>query len=189
MTEQQIDNELRAYAKERGFRGETIQRWLALADEDRASLWDLTRELRLGENQMRDLWDWSEEIAARDATSIAAVLAHPSVKAARAAAGRGERLKGVKAALRRLRFPVLVEVQDRITTLTRTLELPRNVRLIVPEYLEGDEIRIEIVGGDAPSLRAAAEKVASAAATPACEEIFELLSGSACTNPPTDKST
>jgi hypothetical protein len=183
MIDSQTESDIRDYASERGFRAATLERWLELASGDAVALWDLTRELRLGENQMRDLWDWSEEIAARDGTSITAVLAHESVKATRMAAGRGERLKALKAALRRLRFPALVQVEDRIATLTRTLGLPRNVRLTVPEYLEGDEIRIEIVAADAASLRAAAEKVASTAATPACEEIFELLSGAAYGKP------
>jgi hypothetical protein len=184
----QIEGDIRTYTGERGFHAATLDRWLALADLDKAALWDLTRQLRLGENQLRDLWVWSEEIAARDETSIATVLAHESVKAARTAAGRAECLKGVKAALRRLRFPALVRAEDRIAALIRALGLPRNVRLILPDHLEGDELRIEIEASDAAALRTAAAALAAAAGTSACEEIFELLSGSADGKAAADKA-
>lgn len=176
MIEPLTENAIRAYAAERGFHQTTLERWLALAPVDAAALWDLTRELRLGENQAGDLWEWAEEIAARDRTTIAAVFADATVAGGGAKAGRGERLKAIKSALRRRRFPALVAAEERIAALVRTLGLPRSVRLVVPEHLEGDDIRVEIVARDADGLRAAAEALARAASTSTCEDIFELLS-------------
>lgn len=175
MIDAAIEAAIRAYAAERGFQQTTLERWLALAPADAAAVWDLTRELRLGENQVDDLWKWAEEIAARDRTSIAAVLADVTAVVA-GKGGRNERLKAIKSALRRRRFPALVAAEERIASLVRTLGLPRSVRLTVPEHLEGDDIRVEIVARDAAGLRAAAEALARAASTSTCEDIFELLS-------------
>lgn len=178
MDDARLAAEICVYSNERGFHAATVDRWLALPAQDAAALWDLISGLRLGENQARDLWDWSEEIAARDGTTMAAVLATEVVRSAlRGSGGRNDRLKAVKACLRRLRFPNLARAEDRLATLIGSLALPRGVKLFVPEFLEGDEVRVEIVAGDAKSLHAAASQIAAAADTPACEEIFELLSG------------
>jgi hypothetical protein len=175
MIDPQTEKAIRAYAAERGFHPTTLERWLVLAPADATALWDLTRDLRLGENQARDLWEWAEETAARDRLSLAAVLAEV-VAAAGRTGGRNERLKAVKSALRRRRYPQLVAAEDRIATLVRQLGLPRTVRFTIPDNLEGDEIRVEIVARNAAALQAAAAEVERAASTSACEEIFELLS-------------
>lgn len=172
-----LEGAIRAYTTERAFHADTCERWLSLAADDAGALWELTQELRLGENQLRDLWQWAEEIAARDRTTLAAVLTGAAVRAARQRpGGRSERLKASKAALRRLRFPGLAKTEDRIAALIAGLDLSPTVRLSVPDFLEGDELRAEIVARDAAGLAAAAHRLAQAAAQPACEEIFELLS-------------
>jgi hypothetical protein len=173
-----LERDIRAYGAERGFQRQTVDRWLQLSGADAAAIWELTRDLRLGENQLRDLWEWSEEIAARDGSTLATVLALEPVRLARrTAGGRNDRLKALKAALRRLRFPALTKTQDRINALIASLGLPAGVRLSVADLLEGDDLRAEIVARDPAGLEAGARALADAAATPACEEIFELLSG------------
>jgi len=59
--------------------------------------------------------------------------------------------------------------------LVRELNLPRNVRVRFPEFLEGDEVRVEIVADSAAALAAAADRVRAAAATDTCKAIFRLL--------------
>lgn len=172
-----IERELRAYGRERGFRADTLERWIGLPPEDAEALWELTREMRLGENQLRDLWEWAEEIAVRDHRTLAAVLASEPLRAARrSAGGRNERLKAFKADLRRLRFPSLAKAEERAAALIANLDLPAGVRLHLPDFFEGDHVRAELIARDAAGLAAAARRLAAAAATPACEEIFELLS-------------
>ena len=175
--DEELEREIRAYARERGFHAETIERWVGMSGADARALWELAREMRLGENQLRDLLEWAEEVAARDRTTLAAVFACDPLRAARqGAGGRNDRLKALKASLRRLRFPTLAKTQDRIGELIAGLDLPPGVRLTVPDFLEGDDVRAEIVARDPASLAAAARRLADAAATPACGEIFELLS-------------
>lgn len=155
----------------------TVERWLGLEPGDARALLDLARELRLGENQLRDLWEWAEEIGQRDRLALAQVLALDVVAAARRTrnVGRSDKLKLIKTALRRLRFPQLAAAEERLAGLVRQLDLPRNIRLSFPEFLEGDEVRVEIVADSIASLRAAAGRLRGAAETPTCEEIFRLL--------------
>ena len=167
---------LRAFAAERRYHPETVARWLRLAPADAGALLDLAKELRLGEHQLCDLWIWAEEVGARERSGVAGVLAHTTVTAARRRpVGRNDRVKLVKGALRRLRFPQLSALEDQLAGEVRRLELPANVRVTLPDNLEGDTIRIDITAGSAAALRAAAAAVIAATDSSACARLFELL--------------
>ena len=167
---------VRAYGAERHYRSATLERWAALPAGDAAALLDLAQDLRLGENQLRDLWEWASDVAGREQVSIGAVLALDAVAVARRQpVGRNDRLRLVRSALRRLRYPQLSALEDRLADLVRRLDLPRGVSVTLPEFLEGDAVRIEIVATDPDRLRAAAERLARAADSPACRELFVLL--------------
>jgi hypothetical protein len=170
-------DEIRTFAHERRYGAPTLTRRLALDPADGQALLELARELRLGENQLRDLWDWAEEIAHRDHTSLAEVLVLEPVATPRRSSslGRNDKLKLIKAALRRLRFPQLAAAEEHLAALVRQLDLPRNIRVTFPEFLEGDEVRIEIVADGVASLKAAADRLRAAAGEPAWTAIFEIL--------------
>jgi hypothetical protein len=176
MIDSDLHAAIRAYAGTRMYSAATVERWLCLASHDADALLQLATELRLGENQLRDLWDWAEEIATRDGLTLSHVLAAAPIAAVRARKlGRNDKLNALKAALRRLRFPQLAEVEDRMAESIRILHLPRNIRITLPEHLEGDQLRIEIAADSASAWRAAASALLAAADTPACAQLFALL--------------
>jgi len=167
---------IRRYAGARMYGAVTTERWLRLPSPDGEALLQLATELRLGENQLRDLWDWAEEIGERDQLTLSRVLSAQPIAAVRTGhLGRNDKLKVIKAVLRRLRFPQLVAVEDRLADLVRTLQLPRNVRISLPEQLEGDQLRIEITADSVAAWRAAASALLAASDTPAGAELFALL--------------
>jgi hypothetical protein len=172
-----MTDEIRAFAHERRYSAPTVKRWLALDPSDGLALLELAQELHLGENQLRDLWEWAEEIAQRDHMSLAQVLALEPVVTPRhsRSVGRNDKLRLIKTALRRLRFPQLAATEERLAALVRQLDLPRNIRMTFPEFLEGDAVRIEIVANSVASLEAAADRLRAAAGAPACTAIFQTL--------------
>ncbi|HVO25757.1 MAG TPA: hypothetical protein VMW56_19230 [Candidatus Margulisiibacteriota bacterium] len=176
MVDSDVRDRIRAYAGARAYSVATTERWLRLASRDGDALLQLALELRLGENQLRDLWDWAEEIAGRDRLTLRDVLVAQPVAAARARAlGRNDKLTAIKSALRRLRFPQLAAVEDRLGVVIGSLQLPRQVRIVLPVHLEGDQVRIEITVTNANAWRAAAAALLAAADSPACSELFALL--------------
>jgi len=178
MAESAVHSAIRACAAERHFRADTVERWLLLADDDGAALLELAVELRLGDNQLRDLWDWAEEIASRLEFGIAAVLTEGAVRAARDRVGsRNDKLKAVKAALRRMRFPHLARQEDRMGALVKQLDLPSAVRLEWPAFLEGDTLSIAFDVRSPAALAAVAAALAEAAQRPECTTLFALLDG------------
>jgi ribonuclease D len=171
-----VQTAIRAYTDARSYSAAITQRWLRLAPVDGEALLQLATGLRLGENQLRDLWEWAEEIAERDGLTLSQVLAAEPIAAVRARKlGRNDTLKAIKLALRRRRFPQLASVEDRLADLIRALELPRNVRIVLPEHLEGEQVHIEIVVDGVDTWRAAATALLAAANTPTCAELFTLL--------------
>ena len=176
MLDSALQTAIRDFGAQRKYSVATIDRWLALTVADGAALLDVASELRLGENQLRDLWEWADDIAARDGLSLAQILTSDPVAAAlRSQVSRNDRLKRVKDALRRLRCPQLTAIEERLAGLVRALALPQSVRLTFPEGLEGDAVRVEIVAESAAALRAAAARLHTAADTDVCAEIFTLL--------------
>lgn len=178
MSEASVYDRVRAYAAERRFRVATIERWTTLEVADAESLLDLAERLRLGENQLRDLWDWLEEVAIREGRSVADVLASGSLRDAFGSGlGRSDQHKRFKAALRRLRYPRLAAQEERIRGLVEQLSLPAAVRVEVPDFLEGDYVTVSADVKDAKSLRRIAEALAVAAESSECATIFRLLDG------------
>ena len=176
MIDSTLDTMFRAFAADRRYGEATLERWSRLEPDDAAALLGLVQELRPSEHQLRDLWDWVEEIAAREHLRLAQVLALAPVASARQRdIGRNDKLKQLKGALRRLRFPQLSTAEDQLAMLIQALQLPRHVRLIVPEFLEGDTVRVEITVNSVAALQAAADALRAAAANPACEQLFAVL--------------
>lgn len=167
---------IRRFTAERHFRSATVERWLALSADDARALLDLGESLRLGENQLRDLWDWAVEIAGRERVTLAAVLAAPALQAAlHRKEGRNDRLRHLKAELRRMRFPQLIASEERMEALVGRMNLPRNVRITLPPFLEGDSLRLEVELCSTDDLRRAARFLLQAADSAACAELFALL--------------
>ncbi|GIW43330.1 MAG: hypothetical protein KatS3mg077_0612 [Candidatus Binatia bacterium] len=169
---------IREFTSSRHYRDAFVARWISLNDADALALYDLATQLRLGENQLRDLWEWAEDIAQRDRETIAEVLNEPSIRGAlQEKQSRNDRLNRVKHLLRCRRYPHLSQTEDRARALVRSARLPQTVEVGLPAYLEGDTIRVICRGSSPAELRAALEAALRWATSDACTELFRLLGG------------
>jgi hypothetical protein len=176
MTTIDLATAVRRFTTARHYRAATIDRWLSLPAADASALLALAEALRLGENQLRDLWDWSAEIAGREQSTLAAVLGEAGVQAAlRRKESRNDRLKHVRNELRRRRFPQLVATEERLKALVQRLNLPRTMRISLPPYLEGDGLSLEMEIRSPEDLRQAGRVLLQVADAAACAELFALL--------------
>ena len=164
------------FGAERRYSAATMTRWQQLPEADARALLDLAAELRPSENQLRGLWEWATDIATRDAISLAQVLDHDTLRGARRRAhARSEKLKLVKNALRRLRFPQLTAAEASLGAHVRALHLPPAVRVEFPELLEGDDVRISFAARSTEDWAAIAHALLAAAANPRCTALFATL--------------
>jgi hypothetical protein len=147
----------------------------------RDALFRLAIGLKVGENHLRNLMDWLEEIALRDQLTIKEILAGKPITDIESdpRLGRADKLKRVKEELRRLRFPRLAQTEDSIRVQIQELKLQPDIRLTVPPGLEGGRLRVELSASTPEELKKLAGKLAAAADTSSVREIFALLAGEA----------
>jgi hypothetical protein len=172
------DDAVRAYAAGKHFGAASLERWLAHDEAGRLALLAVAERLRLGENQLRDVLEAAEDVAARQGSSLAAVLTGKEVSTALGAeVGRNEAIKGVKNALRRLRYPQLSAAEGRLKGLIGKLGLPAGVSAEAPPNLEGENLTVTLRARSAAELRARAAGVVGALNGPEVDEIFAILGG------------
>jgi len=173
------ESAFRSFAESKGFHAQTLSRWLNWPAADRLALAELALALKIGENQLRDLMDWSEEIALRDGGTIAAIFGGKAIDdiATDPRLGRADKVKKIKESLRRLRFPRLAQAEDEIHSKIRALKLQPEIRVTVPPGLEGGRMQIEFSATNQQDLKRLAEKLVRAAESNVSSELFALLGG------------
>ena len=175
------EHTIREYAQTKGFHPQVLQRWLDWNPKDGAALLDLALSLKAGENHLRDLMDWAEEIALRDGIGICEIFANKAITDLRTdpRLGRADRLRRIKDQVRRMRFPRLSQIEDSIRSKIRQLKLPPSVTLSAPSGLEGGELQIEFAAGSPAEFKSILEKLGAAAESKTLAEIYLLLNGAA----------
>jgi hypothetical protein len=170
---------IRDHAKARGFHTQTTERWLSWQPPDRTALAEIVFALKIGENHLRDIMDWLEEIALRDQAQIHELLSGKVVAdiTTDPRLGRADKLKRVKEQVRRWRFPRLAEAEGAIRTKIQALKLHPGVRLSVPPGLEGGRVQVEFSAASHEELKQLTAKLSEALEKAVASEIFELLSG------------
>ena len=135
--------------------------------------------LKISENHLRDLMDWSEEIALRDGVAVAAIFDGNGIDdiATDPRLGRADKVKRIKELLRRLRFPRLARTEDEIQSKIRAFKLQAEIRVTVPAGLEGGRLQIEFSVTNQQDFKRLADKIVAVANSSLTGEIFTLLGG------------
>ena len=156
-----------------------MARWLAWDQPDRDALYRLAFALKIGENHLRDLMDWLEEISLRDGLQVRQILGNGAVSDVESdpRLGRADKLKRIKDQIRRRRFPRLAQTEDSIRARVQELKLQPEIRLTVPPGLEGGRLRVEFDASSQDELRRLIAKLADVTGKEAVREIFGLLAG------------
>jgi hypothetical protein len=105
----------------------------------------VAQELQLGENHLRDFLDWLEDIVARDGGTIQILLARPEIcQGLNARLSRNDKVKVVKDALRKIRYPRLSRLEEELHAAAKALDLGKHIQVSFPPALEGEEITVEL---------------------------------------------
>ena len=165
-----------SYAQHKRLSQATLGRWQAWAEADQQALLTFAQELQLGENQLRDFLDWLEDIRARDGGTIAEVLHQPQIQRPFSAQqSRNDKLKAVKDALRKLRYPRLSRLEEQLTAHVKTLDLGRQVHISFPPAFEGDEISLEIKARNVQDLQQTIIRLQHRIDDGSLQHLFDLL--------------
>jgi len=147
----------------------------ALSREDREALFHLFVAVNLSASKQAEVMEYCGDMARRDAAAMHEILGDPAIAAILCLdrltlAQKSER---IRQHIRKLRFPVLSQQEERFALLKKKLHLPRGTELAPPPYFEGSTYRLSIAFETADELKAAAEAVVRVAAGSAMEELLE----------------
>jgi hypothetical protein len=164
------------YARDKRLSEQTLARWRRWTEADQSALLTLAQELHLSENHLRDFLDWLEEISLRDGSTIHDLLTRPEItRLLKAKLGRNDKLKAVKAALYKLRYPHFSRLEESLRTAVKTLDLGSRVRVSFPPALEGDEITLELKVRNETELRESLARLQQRLDDGVWQQVFDLL--------------
>lgn len=164
------------YAQQKHLNPQTLARWQAWTELDQAALFEFVYELQLGENHLKDFLDWCEECALRDGGTIAELLVRAEIRQPLTAKlGRNDKLKAVKEALRKIRYPRLSRLEEELRAAVKALDLGGRVRISLPPSLEGDEMTVELKARNVQELCESLERLRQRVDEGAIQRLFELL--------------
>ncbi len=167
---------LQRYAEQKRLTQPTLTRWQAWAESDQHALLSLAHDLQLGENQVRDFLDWLEEIVLRDGGNIATVLQRPEIRhPLQRRQSRNDKLKAVKEALRKLRYPRIARLEHELRSCVKALGLGRQVRITFPPAFEGDEVTLEVRVKSAEDLETVLSRLRQRLTDGSFHHLFGLL--------------
>jgi len=171
-----LPEQIVTYARHKHLSAQTLGRWQAWTEEDQAAWLSVAEELQLGENHLRDFLDWLEETVLRDGGTIHSLLARPELRRPLdAKLSRNDKLKAVKEALRKLRYPQLSRLEDDLRAAVKALDLGSRVRVSFPPAFEGDEVTVEITARNVKELDEGVTRLRQRIAAGALQRVFDLL--------------
>jgi len=171
-----LPEQIVVYAQQKHLSVQTLARWQAWKEEDQEVLLTLAEELQLGENHVRDFLDWLEEVSARDGSTISNLLTRSEIRRPLGTKlSRNDKLKAVKDALRKVRYPRLSLLEENLRAAVKELDLGQRVRVSFPLALEGDEVTIEIKARNAKELADSLTRLRQRLDEGAVQRIFDLL--------------
>ncbi len=91
--------------------------------------------------------------------------------------GATRRSRRIKLELRRLRYPQLTAIEQRLAALVKELRLPAGVRVELPANLEGEHVTVQLRAASSTELRAQVDALAAALRGEGVDRIFAVLEG------------
>ena len=171
--------DLEQYIHERKIEGTLLASLQKLSDSEKAPIETLLEALSPSANTLRDLLTLAQEIAARDKTSVGAVLSAPEVTSGLTREGRSrkDKQKDIRSWLECERYPHKRQLQVQLANLVKQVHAQTGLRLELPEEFEGDTVCFSVAAKSTADLETVGEKLKIAASSPATAEIFAILRG------------
>lgn len=136
-------------------------------------------ELKPSANALIGLLDLAEEIVQREKCDLVQVLLSEQFAEAMSLEGlpRKEKLKKLREVLERRRFPERSELEDKINSLQKSLRSNHNLKVKLPQELEGDSIEVIILGRCPEDFSLAADRLNGLAKSEELKMLFSILQG------------
>ena len=141
----QMEDKTKIYVLTEEVSRANIRRISSLSSKDRMALLSLIMPLKLGENRLREILTFLEEIALRDRLKITEILKRPEIQAVLSHQNltSPQRADRVKKALLGIRYPRMHNMEEKFEKKRKELNLPSNVSVNHQPFFEGKALKVE----------------------------------------------
>lgn len=141
----QMEKEIKLYVLNEEVSRTNIRRISALSSKDRMALLSLISPLKLGENRLREILTFLEEVTKRERLTIREIVKRPEIQAvlSRQELTPPQRADRMKKVLLGLRYPRMHNMEERFVKKRKELNLPSSVSLDHQPFFEGKGLKVE----------------------------------------------
>jgi ParB family chromosome partitioning protein len=141
----QMEDEIKNYVLNEEVSRTNIRRFSSFSSKDRMALLSSISPMKLGENRLREILTFLEEITKRDGLTIREILKRPEIRdiLSQQDLTPSQRADRMKKALLGLRYPRMRNMEMRFEKKRKELNLPANVSLLHQPFFEGKCLKME----------------------------------------------
>ncbi len=173
-----LTDELQRYVVSHSIPIRVSSRMAEWAPNDQEALSGLFETVTLSGNNLRDLLDLIEEISLRDRVAIREVLAMKEIRRVleESRMTSTQKREMLKQKLHKIRYPVLSERTQRISTLLKKGGRIPGISLTPPPYMEGRDLKASFSFGSVKELKEAVNRLNLLTESEEVREVLKLLS-------------
>ena len=140
-----MEEEIKRYVLKEEVSRTNIRKISALAPKDRMALLSLISPLKLGENRLREILTFLEEITRRDRLTIREIVKRPEIQVvlSHQELTPSQRADRMKKALLGLRYPRTHSMEEKFEKKRKELNLPPHVSVQHQPFFEGKGLTVE----------------------------------------------
>jgi ParB/RepB/Spo0J family partition protein len=140
-----MEEEIKRYVLKEEVSRSNIRRISSFSSKDRMALLSLISPLKLGENRLREILTFLEEITKRDRLAIREIVKRPEIEAilSHQELTPSQKADRMKKALLGLRYPRMHGMEEKFEKKRKELNMPANVFLSHQPFFEGKGLSVE----------------------------------------------
>ncbi len=171
-----MENDMKQYVLREEVSRSNIRRLSALTSDDRKAFLSLASSLKLGENRLREILTFLEEISRRNRWRTRDIVERPDIQAvlSQEELTMSQKTDRIKKVLMNLRYPRMHLLEEEFEKKRRDLNLPSKVLLHHPPFFEGKGLRVEFQFETMEEYRSLLDSLLNLADKKEFEEMFEI---------------
>lgn len=173
----ELTGEIKILAHHRRYSRKILVRWLDFAADDRRQITKLISSAHFGSGAAMEILKLLSELTIRDEASVEVILENDRIKAIMndknlSQNEKGEKLRG---AIKRLRYPMLDELERKFNKWAEDLNIPRGAKISHTPYFEGEMLEFSINFRDTKGLKEMGEFLIEASEREEMSKLLEMI--------------
>jgi ParB family chromosome partitioning protein len=141
----QMEDEIKTYVFKEEVSRSNIRRLSTLTPDNRMAVLSLISPLKLGENRLREILTFLDEISRRNQCKEKDIVQRPDIQEilSQRELTPSQKTERIKEVLTDLRYPKLNQMEKAFEKKRKDLNLPSNISLHHPPFFEGKRLKVE----------------------------------------------